>query len=125
MARQYGIKTDANVKKILKELGERVEKAAEEATKENAERLIEEMKNRVPVNSGRLRDSIHTKKTGKGATIKYKVIVDASDEKDYKYAKIVEFSPKINKPFMYPSFDGLRNSMKEHLINKIRKAAHK
>lgn len=123
MAKNYGTKTTRAVKEHLKQLGERVIEVAEAATEENAKLLVDEMKKRVPVETGRLRDSIHyvRGRTDKDGFVNYKIVVDASND-DYKYAKIVEFSPKINKPFMYPAFDALRATMKENVKDAIRKA---
>ena len=51
MAKKYGTKTSADVKRILKEIGKHVVVAAENVIKENADMLVEEMKRRVPVSS--------------------------------------------------------------------------
>ena len=87
---------------------------------------VKEMKRRVPVNSGKLRNSIHAERqrADKDGFVQYRVVVDAQNEKGFKYAKIVEFSPKIQKPYMYPSFDALRGGMKENVIRKIQEAVH-
>lgn len=126
MAKKYGTKTSADVKRILKEIGKHVVVAAENVIKENADMLVEEMKRRVPVSSGNLRNSIHAERQrdDKDGFVQYRVVVDAQNEKGFKYAKIVEFSPKIQKPYMYPSFDALRGGMKENVIRKIQEAVH-
>ena len=41
------------------------------------------------------------------------------------YGKIVEFSPKINKPFLYPAMDAKREVVKKKIIDAVREAIRK
>ena len=102
----------------LKQIGEKVSKTTKEALKECAEMLTNEAKTRCPVDSGRLRDSIHAEKR-KGGT-KYQIVADAKDDQGRFYGRVVEYSPKINRPFMYPAMDALKEQIKEKLINAVR-----
>lgn len=102
----------------LKMISEKVSKTTKEALKECSEMLVQEAKSRCPVDSGRLRDSIHAEKR-KGGT-KYQITADAKDDEGRYYGKVVEFSPKINKPFMYPAMDSLKEQIKDKLINAVR-----
>ena len=107
-------------KQVLAQYGEAAAAAAKEAISENAEELCKEAKSRCPVKTGKLKDSIHVVKLKKGAVCH--VVADAKGNDDTPYARIVEFSPKIDKPFMYPAFDSKRDQMKENVIMKIREA---
>ena len=108
------------VKNVLDVYGERVAAAAKEALAENADELCETVKSKCPVRTGRLRDSIHVSRLKDGAV--YKVIADARGDDGTHYARIVEFSPKIDKPFMYPSMDEKRDKFKRNVISKIKEA---
>ena len=102
----------------LKQIGEKVSTKTKEALQECSEMLVNEAKSRCPVDSGRLRDSIHAEKK-KGGT-KYQVVADAKDDQGRYYGRIVEYSPKINRPFLYPAMDSLRDTIKEKLIDAVR-----
>ena len=120
-------RTNINLKDFFKELGADVEEAAKQALEEGAEIIVNDAKSRVAVDTGKLRDSIHFKKLNKG--IKIRIVADAykMDSKGRKiyYGNLVEFSPRINKPFMYPAMDGKRAEVKQKIIDAIREAVHK
>lgn len=103
---------------ILSQYGERAAEAAREALQENAEALINEARSRVPVRTGRLKESIHAEPYSNGNKIR--VVADAEDEHGTPYAAIVEYSPKINKPFLFPSFYALRTEMINRVKEKVR-----
>lgn len=107
----------------LKELGQDVCDEALKALEEGAQIVTDEAKSRVPVKTGRLRDSIHFKKLNKGQKIR--IIADAKDEKGFSYAPIIEFSPRINNPFMHDSLAARRAEVRQNIINAIREAVHK
>lgn len=107
-------------KQVLAQYGEAAAAAAKEAIAENADELCREAKSRCPVKTGKLKDSIHVVKLKKGAVCH--VVADAKGKDGTPYARIVEFSPKIDKPFMYPAFDAKRDQMKENVVMKIREA---
>lgn len=108
------------VRRILEQYGEDAADAAKEALRENAELLIDEARSRVPVRTGKLRDSIRAVESRSGERIK--VVADAKDSAGRQYAAIVEYSPKINRPFMYPAFYARRTDMIENVKEKIREA---
>ncbi|MBR3458880.1 MAG: HK97 gp10 family phage protein, partial [Selenomonadaceae bacterium] len=101
---------------ILKELGTAAENAAKAALAEGAEMVMKEAKQRCPVYEGddyrvvkgALRDSIHAEKQKGGK--EYRIVADAQAQDGLYYGKIVEFSPKINKPFLYPAMDAKREA---------------
>ena len=116
---------------ILRELGEAATAAAKSALADGAEIVMQEAKSRCPVYKGNdrrvikgaLRDSIHTVKLKGGA--KYKIVADAKSHDGIFYGKLVEFSPVINKPFMYPAMDARRDEVKSRIIDAVREAVRK
>ena len=116
---------------ILKELGENATEAAKSALAEGAELVMEEAKERCPVYTGNdrrvvkgaLKESIHAVKQKGGA--KYKIIADAVSHDGIFYGKLVEFSPAINKPFMYPALDAQRETVKKLIVEAVREAVRK
>ena len=113
---------------ILRELGENATKAAKSALADGAEIVMQEARNRCPVYKGNdnrvvkgaLRDSIHAVKQKGGA--KYKIVADAVSHDGIFYGKLVEFSPAINKPFMYPAMDARRDEVRNKIIDAVREA---
>ena len=116
---------------ILRELGEAATAAAKSALADGAEIVMQEAKSRCPVYKGNdhrvvkgaLRDSIHVVKLKGGA--KYKIVADAKSHDGIFYGKLVEFSPKINKPFMYPAMDARRDEVRNKIVDAVREALRK
>ena len=116
---------------ILKELGENATEATKSALAEGAELVMKEAKERCPVYTGNdrrvvkgaLKESIHAVKQ-KGGT-KYKIIADAVSHDGIFYGKLVEFSPAINQPFMYPALDAQRETVKKLIVEAVREAVRK
>ena len=116
---------------ILKELGMAAENAAIAALAEGAEMVMKEAKQRCPVYEGddyrvvkgALRASIHAEKQKGGK--EYRIVADAQAQDGLYYGKIVEFSPKINKPFLYPAMDAKREAVKKKIVDAVREAIRK
>ncbi len=116
---------------ILKELGENATEAAKSALAEGAELVMKEARERCPVYTGNdrrvvkgaLKESIHAVKQKGGA--KYKIIADAKSHDGIFYGKLVEFSPAINQPFMYPALDAQRETVKKLIVEAVREAVWK
>ena len=116
---------------ILKELGENATEAAKSALAEGAELVMKEAKERCPVYTGNdrrvvkgaLKESIHAVKQKGGA--KYKIIADAVSHDGTFYGKLVQFSPAINQPFMYPALDAQRETVKKLIVEAVREAVRK
>lgn len=116
---------------ILRELGENATEAAKSALAEGAELVMKEAKERCPVYTGNdrrvvkgaLKESIHAVKQKGGA--KYKIIADAVSHDGIFYGKLVEFSPAINQPFMYPALDAQRETVKKLIVEAVREAVRK
>lgn len=103
---------------LLQTYGERAKQAALEGLLEGGEIVAAEAKRNCPVDTGRLRDSIHTEKKGN----KVRVVADAKNPKDgYYYGKLIEYSPK-GKPFLHSALDAKRAEVKQKVLEKIRAA---
>lgn len=103
----------------LRELGGHVADAAKRVLRTGAYTVAADAKSRVPVRTGRLRDSIQVKGNSNGTS--YKISADAENN-GYKYGKNVEYNPKINKPFLHPALDANRNQIRENIKNAARQA---
>ena len=130
-----GISTGAT-EQHLKELGEHVLTAAKAALKTCAEKVAEDAKSRCPVYeghkkggmvyhwqgaaSGALRDSIKAEPNKRGTV--YEISANAKNGNGYLYGQIIEFSPKINRPFLYPALDANRDKVRESIAAGIRAA---
>lgn len=131
------------VVEALRQAGEHVEAAAKAALKDGAELIVNDAKSRCPVYAGtvlkkangktyryfdkrvtpgQLRDSIHAEANADATryTISANAAVDTAHGILY-YGAIVEFSPKINRPFMYPALD----ANKEDIYRAIRDAVQR
>lgn len=118
---------------LLKDLGENVHKAAQEALKQGADIIVADAKSRCPVSdqrlekrglaAGALKDSI--KATARKSGDEYCISAEAKDEKGVFYGQFVEFDPRIDKPFLYPAMDANREAVREKIIASIREAVQK
>lgn len=116
---------------ILKELGTAAENAAKAALEEGADMLVKEAKARCPVYDGddprvvkaALRDSIHAEKEKGGK--EYRIVADAQAQDGLFYGKMVEFSPKVNKPFLYPAMEAKRKEIQQKMVAAVREAIRK
>ena len=87
----------------LRRRGEGVVQAAKSALAEGARLIVDDAKSRVPVKTGKLRDSIHATPKEDGGAVE--ISADARNSKGIPYARLVEYSPKINRPFLKPAID--------------------
>lgn len=120
-----------SLQKVTQELasiGNHVLVAAKDALKKEVDKIVADAKNRAPVymgnpaylpqgaTAGALKESIHAVANKDGT--QYTIGADANvpnknangGEGVFYYAPIVEFSPRINKPYLYPAFDANRDS---------------
>lgn len=107
------------VSELLKIMGEQASKAARKALSEGADMVVNEARERCPVRTGELRDSIHKEAKKQGQ--KVDVVADAEHGGVY-YGRLVEFSPRINRPFLYPAMDAKRQAVREHIAEAVREA---
>ena len=113
----------------LREVGEHVLTAAKAELKKGAEIIVADAKSRCPVKTGRLKESIKAESNRDGSV--YWITANASVEEPksptgrFFYGAVVEFSPKINKPFLYPALDAHRQEIYNSIDAAISKAANR
>lgn len=136
----------------LRQAGDHVEAAAKAALKEGVDVVVAEAKSRCPVyegtkvkkklksgtleeylvrdkraTPGQLRDSIHAvDRYGDGSwyNISADAVVETSKGPLY-YGAIVEFSPKINKPFLYPALDEHKERVQRKIVLAVQQAVER
>ena len=121
MASRGIVRTNKFLSQIADEFGEDVKNAGVAELAKGAEKIKATAKSLCPALSGKLKESIHveTKKSKKGANIK--VVADAKNN-GFPYGRIVEFSPKIQRPFMIPAKDEHAMEIRENALDAIRQA---
>ena len=111
----------------LREVGEHVVEAAKAALKEGVDVLVAEAKSRCPVKTGRLRGSIKAEPNRDGTVYQISANASVASTKSptgrFYYGPVVEFSPKINKPFLYPALEQERNLIYDKVNDAISRAA--
>lgn len=129
--------TTGAVEQHLRELGEHVLQAAKAALKEGADMVVKDAKSRCPVYEGHkkengqvyhwagakpgaLRDSIQAEPNSKGTV--YAISANAKSEDGYLYGQILEFSPKVNRPFLYPALDANKQAVSDMIQDAIKNA---
>ena len=111
----------------IREYGEKALEMAKAELKKGVDEVVADAKSRCPVRTGRLRDSIQAVSNKDGSV--YWVTANASVESPkspsgrFYYGAVVEFSPKINKPFLYPALDAHRQEIYDNISAAINKAA--
>ena len=113
------LSTAQTIKK-LREIGEHVVNAAKKALEEGANQVKDTAKQNCPIRTGKLRDSIKATPQRGGAT--YKISADAFNDKGVNYGRIVEYSPRINRPFMYPALETNRAQIYNNIKGAIKEA---
>lgn len=108
---------------LIMSIGKDATEAAKKALADGAQVVVDDAKSRVPVKTGALRNSIHSKKMDRGTAIK--IVADAKDKSGVPYGQYVEFNPLINEPFMYPAMDAHREEIKQNIKNAIKEALKK
>jgi hypothetical protein len=116
------LKSDKAFQQILQDYGKQVADAAKKALAEEAEVIANDAKSRCPVRSGNLKNSIHTVPNKSGTRVF--IIADAVDEKGIPYGRIVEFSSKIQKPYVYPAMDEHKDEISSKVADAIKQALH-
>lgn len=104
----------------LRAKGEDVLLAAKSALRDGVDLIIADAKSRCPVRTGKLRDSIKAVDVASGAA--YEITADAKNENGVAYGQFVEFSPKINKSFLYPAIDANIGAVKQDIRQAIQGA---
>lgn len=117
----------------LREISVDVEQAAKVALKKGVNEIVVDAKSRCPVYAGperpdvqpgELRDSIKAVSKHSGAV--YSIEANAKSlTSGQPYGLYVEFSPKINKPFLYPAFDAHSNEVRASIVDAVKRAARR
>jgi len=107
-----------NIYTIFDKLEADAKNRLKKALRDSAQLVVNEAKSRVPVKTGRLRDSIVIE--DKYETVLF-IRVQAKN-KNVAYGRIVEFSPVINKPFLYPARDAKLNDIKKKFEDALGEA---
>jgi len=110
-------------KQVLESWGEEVAKAGKDAVAKGAEKIAADAKALCPVDTGKLRDSIHVEYKKEGAIAS--VVADAETGEGYYYGRIVEYSPCTGKPFLTPAIDSNASSIRNDVIAAMREASRK
>lgn len=111
----------------IREFGEAAIEAAKAELKKGVDKVVADAKSRCPVRTGTLRDSIKAESNRDGTV--YWITANASVEEPkaasgrFYYGPVVEFSPKINKPFLYPALDSHRLEIYENISEAINKVS--
>lgn len=109
---------------VLEEYGRQVTDDLRAVMEDTASDVVTGAKSRVPVRTGRLRDSIRWR-WNKNHTV-IRIDARAVNPRDKtNYAKIVEFSPKINKPFLYPALDEVKDAYRARMVETLRRSIRK
>ena len=116
------LKSDKAFQQILQDYGKQVADAAKKALADEAEIIANDAKSRCPVRSGNLKESIHTVPNKSGTRVY--IVADATDKNGVPYGKIVEFSPKIQKPFVHPAIDEHKDEISSKVADAIKQALH-
>ena len=105
--------------KALREKGENVLTAAKSAIKKGAETVTADAKDRCPVFTGKLKESIKNTPTADGAV--YEITADAKNQRGVPYGRFVEFGAR-GRPFFYPAMDAHREEINENVKNAIQES---
>jgi len=116
------LKSDKAFKQILQDYGKQVADAAKKALADEAEIIANDAKSRCPVKTGNLKESIHTVPNKSGTRVN--IVADATDKNGVPYGKVVEYSPKIQKPFVHPALDAHRDEISGKVADAIKQALH-
>ena len=105
----------------LREMGEHVLQAAKDALKQGAAEVVADAKSRCPVKTGKLRDSIRADPDNAGT--EYNISANAQNDNGEYYGQYVEFSPAINKPFLYPAMEANYDRIMSNIRSAVNRAA--
>ena len=103
--------------------------AAKRALAKGVIRIVADAKSRCPVDTGTLRASIKVESNDDESIFyvsanAYKLTQNPNSPTGrFYYGAVVEFSPKINKPFMYPAMEQNRQQIQDNVSAAISRAA--
>ena len=89
-------------------------------------RVVMDAKSRCPVFTGKLRASIKAESNDDDTIFYISANAFKEDPKAvtgrFYYGQIVEFSPKINKPFLYPAIDAHKDEIRANIRRAVLRA---
>ena len=110
---------NAAVEKLRRQ-GDEVLFAAKSALRDGVDLIVTDAKSRCPVHTGKLQKSIKAVDVANGAA--YDITADAQNDNGVAYGQFVEFSPRINKPFLYPAIEANVGAVKQNIRQAIQGA---
>ena len=113
------MKNDRLNKQLFSQLSDKIIAEVKKELEKGADKIVTDAKAKCPVKTGNLHDSIHAESKNDG--LRYNIVADAKSKSGYYYGRIVEFSPKINKPYLYPAMD----ANKKAILNNVAKVVEK
>ena len=123
----YGEKITAGVRKVIQEGGTLIENEAKaNVMVANKPITYYHKGQKMTVEPGKLRDSIHVVDKTNRKNPKIYVVADAKNPVDgIAYGNIIELDPKRGRPFMYPAADKYRDAIRAKIIEEIQKAVRR
>lgn len=122
MSKKQKIKTDKFFSSIAERFGEAVKNAGVEQLRKGAEQIARTARELCPTRTGKLKNSIRVVDKSSKTKTKIQVLADAKDDKGFCYARIVEFSPKMGRPFLIPARDEHAAEIRSNALDAIRDA---
>lgn len=116
----------------LSEISSGLPDSVADALKEQTEKIAQDARQRVPVDTGDLRDSIEVIEYNEPGRVGYRVVADARAEPvrgrsdGAPYAHLVEFGSVHNKPaqpFLVPALEDAENEVLDAVSGAIQEAA--
>ena len=104
----------------MRRQGDEVLFAAKSALRDGVDLIVTDAKSRCPVHTGKLQKSIKAVDVANGAA--YDITADAQNDNGVAYGQFVEFSPRINKPFLYPAIEANVGAVKQNIRQAIQGA---
>ena len=123
MARRRMFNTSSihQITRNLRRRGLAMQEAVKGALLDGVQEIVSTAKAIVPVNSGKLKNSVHYEQDAADNGLVFKIIADAKNEKGVPYARFVEYDPRINQPFLYPAIETHRNDLSEKIKNALKR----
>ena len=118
---------DARLGETLRSIGETAVEAAKAETKRQAEIIAADARQRCPVDTGALRDSIKVTTSRSGLVCRISANARHSKGKawpDFAYGQVVEFAPpdKGGRPFLYPAYDARKDAAQDAIYEAAQRA---
>ena len=73
------------------------------------------------MDNGALRDASHTRLCRKDGSV-WRIAADAESQDGVFYGVLVEFSPRINRPFLYPALDAKKDGIRSAIVDAVQSA---